>query len=123
MKQLLTVLLLGSVFHLSAVAGEDVLSQISERLSAEQHITGRFTQAREVSFLRNPMISRGSFTIDADAGLRWLVEEPVRSEMQVRDERVLLDGVPVDDPGIGQFIAMILQSFVTRDLRRCGAPV
>jgi hypothetical protein len=92
------------------------LSDVSDRLSVNQQIIGRFTQARDVSFLNNALVSRGSFSIDPESGLHWLVEKPVRSQMQVRDEQVLLDGVVVADPGIGQFMAMILQAFVTRDL-------
>ena len=116
MKRLLIVLCLCLLVPVTGIAEQGLLSSVSERLSVNERVSGDFTQARDISFLRTPLVSSGTFSIDHQAGLLWQVETPVRSQMQVHDERVLLDGVEVADPGVGQFIGMILQAFVTRDL-------
>jgi len=118
LNRLATVWLLPLVFLVSAPTRgtEDLLQAIAAQLEISARIGGRFEQSREVSFLSRPLIARGSFTIDASGGLTWLVEEPVRSLMEVQDDVVSLDGRVVDDPGTGQFMAMILTAFMQRDL-------
>lgn len=95
---------------------DDLLQAIAARLEISERISGRFEQSREVSFLSRPLTATGSFQIDAAGGLTWLVEAPVRSLMEVQGTVVSLDGQVVDDPGTGQFIAMILTAFMQRDL-------
>lgn len=115
---LLPLLLLASDPSLGA---DDLLQEIAARLEISERIGGHFEQSREVSFLSSPLRATGSFNIDSSGGLAWLVEEPVRSLMEVQDGVVSLDGRVVDDPGTGQFMAMILTAFMQRDLAPVAA--
>ncbi|NND68208.1 MAG: outer membrane lipoprotein carrier protein LolA [Halioglobus sp.] len=100
---------------------DDLLQEIAARLKISERIGGRFEQSREVSFLSRPLRAKGTFSIDSSGALAWLVEEPVRSLMEVRGGVVSLDGRVVDDPGTGQFMAMILTAFMQRDLTPVAA--
>jgi len=95
---------------------EELLDSVAGRLAISDRITGSFEQARDVSFLSRPLTATGTFTIVANGELSWLVEAPVRSLMEVKGGTVLLDGRVVDDPGTGEFMAMILTAFMQRDL-------
>ena len=99
-----------------AYGSEELLDSIAARLAVSDRVTGSFEQARDVSFLSRPLTATGTFTIDANGQLSWLVEAPVRSLMEVKGGTVSLDGRVVDDPGTGEFMAMILTAFMQRDL-------
>ncbi len=109
--------LLSFLLFVSPVQGsEELLDSVAGRLAISDRITGGFEQARDVSFLSRPLTATGTFTIAANGELSWLVETPVRSLMEVKGGTVSLDGRVVDDPGTGEFMAMILTAFMQRDL-------
>lgn len=96
------------------------LQAISSRLTSHDDLHGRFIQTKDLSFLTTPIISAGRFSLSTAFGLDWLVETPLRSRMTVRDSTVMLDGEPVKDRGVGQFMAKIMQAFMTGDLQAVG---
>jgi hypothetical protein len=71
-------------------------------------LQGHFQQVKHLKFLQQPFVSSGEFSIDRSAGLRWQVLEPLASLMVVDGSKVLLDGKPVDDHGIGRLMGMIM---------------
>ena len=91
----------------AAPAGE-VLTEVTQRLSVATSLQGYFQQTKHLEFLQQPFISSGEFTIDRSAGLRWQVLEPLASLMVIDGSKVLLDGKPVDDHGIGRLMGMIM---------------
>lgn len=100
-----------------ACAGDnELLEQVAQRLTVFEHLEGRFKQSKHLSFMSRPIVSTGSFSLGSDHGLHWIVEHPLRSKMTVRNSTVKLDGNTVQDRGIGQFMAQVMQSFIDGDL-------
>ncbi len=66
--------------------------------------------------MARPIVSAGSFSLGSDQGLRWIVEDPLHSEMTVHNSTVKLDGNTGEDRGIGQFMAQVMQAFMDGDL-------
>jgi hypothetical protein len=110
-----------SSFSSSSGAESAVLQAISSRLTVYENMSGQFKQEKKLNFLRRPLVSSGSFSLSAEQGLSWLVKEPLRSEMTVRNSQVLLDGKVVQDRGVGQLMAMIMRAFMDGDLRGVAA--
>ena len=106
-----------TVISSAAIAGAKDLQAISSKLTYHDRLQGRFTQTKELSFLSTPFISAGSFTLSTAQGLDWLVETPLQSRMIVKESVITLDGKPVKDRGVGQFMATIMQAFMTGDLQ------
>ena len=94
-----------------------VLQKISQQLTVHSSLSGQFKQDKVLGFLDTPLISSGSFNLSVATGLNWLVEKPLRSEMTVHNSQVFLDGKSVPDKGVGQFMAIIMQAFMTGDVQ------
>lgn len=94
------------------------LAQIAQQLQVHEQLRGDFEQRKQLHFMNAPLLSYGNFSLDDSLGLNWTVTRPVRSHMQVHNGRVTLDGKPVRDRGVGQFMAQIMQAFMSGDLQR-----
>jgi hypothetical protein len=97
-------------------ADSDAVQLVSSRLSIHDSLSGRFRQSKQLSFMEGSIVSSGSFALSTAHGLSWLVEEPLRSEMTVRQSQVMLDGKKIQDRGVGHLRAMIMQAFMDGDL-------
>lgn len=118
MIRALLIVCFGLTYSSSGFGGNpNILQEVSDRLTAHDHLNGKFRQSKHLNFMDGPLVSSGSFTLGATEGLSWLVQKPLRSKMTVRNSRVMLDGKKVDDRGIGQFMAMIMEAFMTADVR------
>lgn len=95
---------------------EELLQRLAERLSIVQELSGEFYQEKHVSFLQNPFVSSGNFSISRTEGLRWHVTDPLDSLMRVRGETVTLDGKTVDDFGVAQLITRLMFAFMEGEL-------
>lgn len=92
-----------------------IIDSIAQRLSVQKKLSGNFEQTKQLSFLALPLVSSGWFRLDSTTGLKWVVEQPLRSQMSVRGSTVMLDGERVRDGGVAQFMASIMQSFMGGD--------
>lgn len=95
---------------------EELLQRLAERLSEVQELSGEFQQEKHVSFLQNPFVSSGSFSISRINGLSWHVTDPLDSLMRVQGETVTLDGKTVNDFGVAQLITRLMFAFMEGDL-------
>jgi len=101
-----------------AFSGEsNALQEISKRLVTYSSLSGKFRQSKQLNFMDRPLVSSGSFTLGTTEGLSWLVQKPLHSEMRVINSGVFLDGKKVQDKGVGQLMAMIMEAFMTADAR------
>lgn len=111
MKHSLILLCLLCCFNKAGICAEpsgQVLAQVAQRLVVGTSLQGNFTQEKHLAFLQEPFVSSGEFSIDRTEGLHWQVIEPLASLMVVDDSKVLLDGRPVNDHGIGQLMGLIM---------------
>lgn len=119
MKHVLALLCLLGCFSTAgncAETGEQILTQVAQRLVVATSLQGQFRQEKHLVFLRKPFVSSGEFSVDRSAGLRWQVLEPLASLMVVNGSEVLLDGKPVDDHGVGQLMGLIMFGLMERRL-------
>lgn len=84
------------------------MEKVAKRLVAGTSLQGHFAQEKHLAFLQKPFVSSGNFRIDRSAGLHWQVLDPLASLMVVDGTKVLLDGQPVADHGVGQLMGLIM---------------
>lgn len=94
---------------------EDLLARCAEQLSGGNALTGRFRQEKKLEFLESPVVSSGEFVIAGDGELTWHVTEPVESLMEVRGNKVTLDGERVRGRGMGGMITLLMTGFMQGD--------
>ncbi len=70
------------------------LAELALRLDLAEIGRGQFVQERELRILPQPLRSQGTFVFVRGVGLYWQVQQPLLSELRVRDGRVQerLDG-------------------------------
>jgi outer membrane lipoprotein-sorting protein len=113
-------LLLGILVILAGdvTAGDtEILGELRSRLVIYQDVEGQFQQAKHLTFMSAPLISRGVFTATLKSGLRWRVSEPVKSIMVVNNRGVTLNGEQVRDTGVGRTMATIVSGFMNGNLQ------
>lgn len=93
-----------------------LVENISHRLIVGSGLQGTFRQEKVLAFLAQPFVSSGEFTLERSYGLHWQVLEPLESLMLVHDSRVVLNGKPVRDHGIGQLMATVMLGIMEGDL-------
>lgn len=99
---------------------QELLQHLAQRLSVAQEISGEFYQEKHVSFLQNPFVSRGNFSLSRVEGLSWHVTDPLDSLMRVRGGTVTLDGNPVNDFGVAQLMTRLMFAFMEGDFSDLG---
>jgi outer membrane lipoprotein-sorting protein len=57
----------------------DVLARIAQAGKGVRTVRARFVQEKRLAMFRNPLVSKGEFTMAKPGRLRWEVLEPVRS--------------------------------------------
>ncbi len=95
----------------------NLLRAVNGRLLLNEGITGSFQQEKHLTFMRQPLVSTGQFTLRRNQGLYWKVLEPVASLMVVRDGTVTLDGKQISDRGVGELLADIMLGFISGKLQ------
>jgi outer membrane lipoprotein-sorting protein len=68
---------------------DDVLTQITHRLTKTEITQGDFQQEKRLKILRKPLISTGSFTYHQTKGVIWKTLTPVPSLLLVNESRLL----------------------------------
>lgn len=111
-----TLLLLIALMLAMPVKADDALASVLAQLERSEHISGQFVQQKQLSFLPQPFVSEGVFTVDASTGLVWQVEQPLSSRMTVSEGRVEIDGQAVKEQGVGRLMAQIMLGFMAGDL-------
>lgn len=97
-----------------------LLQQLAKRLSVAEELAGRFHQEKYVSFLQNPFVSKGEFSLSRTDGLRWQVTEPLDSLMTVQGNDVTLDGKSVQDYGVAGLITRLMFAVMEGDVSSLG---
>jgi outer membrane lipoprotein-sorting protein len=80
---LLLILLLGQS------NADDVLTQITARLTKAEITQGNFQQEKRLKILRKPLLSTGSFTYHQSKGVIWKTLTPIPSLLLVNESHLL----------------------------------
>lgn len=82
------LLLIGLLACSRTTAGETPLQQLQARLVPAPLSRGNFEQSKQISFLPAPLVSTGRFVQLQGQGLYWVVEQPLSSELRIRDGQI-----------------------------------
>ena len=108
----------------SAVASDEALAGVRERIEQPEVLRGRFEQEKQLKGFRNPLRSAGTMLLVREKGIAWDTSEPfassavltrekLTSELPDGSRQVLLDAA--DGPAAGA-TAGLLMALVAGDL-------
>ncbi|HEY0268187.1 MAG TPA: outer membrane lipoprotein carrier protein LolA [Methyloradius sp.] len=88
----------------------DVLANISAQIAQHAVIRADFTQTKQMTALKRPLITHGKFVYSRDYGVLWQIEQPYHISYLLGEDKMIEisgDGVPKernarDIPGLGQ---------------------
>jgi outer membrane lipoprotein-sorting protein len=94
----------------------DVLARIAEAGKGVRTIRCRFVQEKRMAMFKEPLVSRGEFTMEKPDRLRWEILEPVRSGFSVsggKGRRWFQESPPEPfevkrDPVMGMVVAQLM---------------
>ena len=100
---LLLILSLGQSY------ADDVLTQITARLTKAEITQGNFQQEKRLKILRRPLLSAGSFTYHQSKGVIWKTLTPIPSLLLVNESHVLTgQGEQTVPPAFGKVFKAML---------------
>lgn len=73
----------------SAVASQEVLATISERMQPVAVLRGDFAQEKYFSIMTRPLKSNGTFTLDRARGIWWHNVAPIPGDMVLSDKGIV----------------------------------
>ena len=102
----------------------NVLAEVTSRLTKTPITQGRFQQEKQLKFLHKPLLSTGVFTYDLNKGVIWKTATPVPSIL-LMNEALLLNqqGKQALPPGFGRVFKALLSSdlkYLSEDFKISG---
>ena len=86
---LLCTLVLGLFCAGRVAAANPALEDIQARLNPGDAISGHFEQRKHLPELPFPLLSTGTFSFSEPAGLRWLTQTPIASELLIDRQKMV----------------------------------
>ena len=98
----------GLAHTLSAVAGDEALAGVRERIEQPEVLRGRFEQEKQLKGFRNPLRSTGTMLLVRERGIAWDTSEPFASSAVLTREKLtseLPDGSLIQHADAGEWDA------------------
>src|SRR5690606_35512537 len=105
------------LLSLAIAWGDEVslIEQVPELVALEEQVSGSFEQARYISVLPQPLMSRGRFSYAGGAGLAWETPGPIGNRLEFDESgiRQSVEGEPVGQMNADQPAAVTITRVIS----------